>query len=187
MMRTILIALFLIGPAYGQTVYFNPVPNQLSQGALAKSADVNGNFASLVTDGNAAKTTIQNAISGMPVGAGLPSGAVLMFDVANCPPGFRVADGGGGSPDVRGLFIRGFDNGAGHDAGRTLGSYQADALANHSHGTGGASSFSLSGTVGGSGAAIGTGNAGGGVVGVQSGGLTETLPNAVVLLQCYKS
>ena len=31
-------------------------------------------------------------------------------------------------PDLRGLFIRGWDNGRGIDVGRTFGSYQEDAL-----------------------------------------------------------
>lgn len=36
-------------------------------------------------------------------------------------------------PDLRGEFIRGWDNGRGVDAGRTIGSYQGDAYLNHSH------------------------------------------------------
>lgn len=36
-------------------------------------------------------------------------------------------------PDLRGVFIRGWDNGAGIDTGRTLGSYQADDFKNHHH------------------------------------------------------
>ena len=36
-------------------------------------------------------------------------------------------------PDLRGEFIRGWDNGRGADAGRTLGSNQADAFRSHSH------------------------------------------------------
>lgn len=36
-------------------------------------------------------------------------------------------------PDLRGEFIRGWDNGRGVDAGRTLGSYQADDFKSHSH------------------------------------------------------
>lgn len=36
-------------------------------------------------------------------------------------------------PDMRGYFPRGFDDGAGVDAGRTLGSTQADAMLTHGH------------------------------------------------------
>ncbi|MFM0163813.1 tail fiber protein [Paraburkholderia sediminicola] len=36
-------------------------------------------------------------------------------------------------PDYRGEFLRGFDDGRGVDAGRTLGSFQADSFASHAH------------------------------------------------------
>jgi microcystin-dependent protein len=36
-------------------------------------------------------------------------------------------------PDLRGYFVRGFDNGRGIDTGRTLASTQADAFASHDH------------------------------------------------------
>ncbi len=36
-------------------------------------------------------------------------------------------------PDLRGEFIRGWDDGRGVDSGRSLGSYQADELKSHTH------------------------------------------------------
>jgi microcystin-dependent protein len=36
-------------------------------------------------------------------------------------------------PDLRGIFIRGLDNGRGLDTGRTIGSYQADEFKSHAH------------------------------------------------------
>ena len=39
-------------------------------------------------------------------------------------------------PDLRGEFIRGWDDGRGVDSGRTLGSYQSDAIQEHRHSTG---------------------------------------------------
>jgi len=38
-----------------------------------------------------------------------------------------------GLPDVRGEFIRGYDDGAGIDTGRVFGSYQADDIKSHKH------------------------------------------------------
>ena len=38
-------------------------------------------------------------------------------------------------PDLRGLFIRGLDDGAGIDSGRTIGSHQADGFQDHEHST----------------------------------------------------
>ena len=39
-----------------------------------------------------------------------------------------MADGSGGTVDLRGAFIRGVDAGRGLDPGRTIGSFQQDAL-----------------------------------------------------------
>jgi microcystin-dependent protein len=36
-------------------------------------------------------------------------------------------------PDLRGLFIRGWDHGVGRDSGRAFGSYQADTIGYHRH------------------------------------------------------
>jgi microcystin-dependent protein/arginine repressor len=36
-------------------------------------------------------------------------------------------------PDFRGVFLRGWDNGRGYDAGRAFGSYQEDSFASHTH------------------------------------------------------
>ena len=51
--------------------------------------------------------------------------------------GTRFGDGNGSTtfnlPDLRGEFIRGWDNGRGVDTGRTLGSWQSDAFKQHRH------------------------------------------------------
>lgn len=65
----------------------------------------------------------------------IPSGAVMYFNLSSCPSGWIVADGTNGTPDLRGEFIRGLDNGRGVDTGRTLGSWEADMLKNHTHST----------------------------------------------------
>lgn len=87
-------------------------------------------------------------------------GQLAYFPTASAPTGWLLANGaavsrttysalfavigttygvGDGSttfnvPDLRGEFIRGLDLSRGIDAGRTLGSLQTDALANHRHG-----------------------------------------------------
>ncbi|MEF2175323.1 MAG: hypothetical protein V3575_02525 [Candidatus Absconditabacteria bacterium] len=53
-----------------------------------------------------------------------PSGAVMAFNLATCPAGRKPADGTNGTPDLRGEFIRGLDNGRGVDVDRELGDYQ---------------------------------------------------------------
>lgn len=89
----------------------------------------------------------------------MPPGSVMAFAGAVAPTGFFLCQGqavsradyadlyavigdtygpGDGSttfnlPDLRGEFIRGFDDGKGVDAGRVLGSAQGDELGSHTH------------------------------------------------------
>ncbi|PWT78212.1 MAG: hypothetical protein C5B60_01490 [Chloroflexi bacterium] len=202
----VLLLLFWPPPVFAQTVYFNPIPTGSPPGTCAAgtacllvngpgqtalSATVDANYAQIVTDGNNAKTSIQNAINALPPGTSLPSGAVVAFDVVGCPSGFQAADGTKGSPDVRGLFIRGLDLGAGHDpdatGGRTLGSYQADAMLQHTHTVNAATTFVVANTQTGSSHIMDTsgGNASTGTIPASSG-ISETRPGAIVLTQCYK-
>ena len=90
---------------------------------------------------------------------GVPSGAVFCMAVASAPSGYLECNGaavsrttyaalfavigtqygtGNGSstfnlPDLRGEFIRGFDNGKGTDSGRSIGSSQSDQNKQHNH------------------------------------------------------
>tara|TARA_Y100000361_G_scaffold153769_1_gene176541 strand:- start:26 stop:1150 length:1125 start_codon:yes stop_codon:yes gene_type:complete len=90
---------------------------------------------------------------------GVPSGSVFCLAVATVPSGYLECDGqeisrttfaglfaiigitygaGNGSstfnvPDLRGEFVRGFDNGRGIDSGRTIGSTQGGAFESHDH------------------------------------------------------
>ncbi len=54
-------------------------------------------------------------------GSGIPGNAVVPFNQVSCPTGWVLADGSAGTPDLRGMFIRG----AGTNASRTMsnGSY----------------------------------------------------------------
>jgi microcystin-dependent protein len=93
------------------------------------------------------------------LGGGTPTGAIYAMGTSTVPTGFLECNGaavsrstyatlfstisttfgaGDGSstfnlPDLRGEFIRGWDNSRGVDSGRTLGSTQADELKAHTH------------------------------------------------------
>jgi len=40
-------------------------------------------------------------------GSSIPYGAIVPFHLASCPSGWNLADGSGGTPDLRGIFVRG--------------------------------------------------------------------------------
>lgn len=93
---------------------------------------------------------------------------------------FGVGDGSTtfNLPDVRGEFIRGWDDGRGVDSGRGIGTAQADALKAHTH-TGGVAA---------TGSTIGSPNPAiyGSSVATGSTGGTETRPRNIALLACIK-
>jgi hypothetical protein len=113
------------------TTYFNAMPNQLSNLTTAQSAQVNANYAQIVSDGNTGNTTILANIAGL--GTALPNGSIIAVNSGTCPPGWLPANGTQSTVDLRGVYIRGLDTGAGRDTGRVLASYQADAFKDHSH------------------------------------------------------
>ena len=78
----------------------------------------------------------------------LPVGVPIPYPSSTVPSGFLACDGSAfpstyttlatlypslKTPDLRGYFIRGWDNGAGIDSGRTLLSTQADSIVSHNH------------------------------------------------------
>jgi len=101
---------------------------------------------------------------------GVPAGSVFCMAVATVPSGYLECNGaaisrttfsalfavigtqygaGNGSstfnlPDLRGEFVRGFDNGKGTDNGRSIGSSQSDQNKNHTHTFSGSGSASHS-------------------------------------------
>ncbi len=113
------------------------------------------------TDGNAGEflQTDGSGVLSFSVVTGVPSGAVFCMAVATVPSGYLECNGqtvnrttyaalfavigtqygaGNGSttfevPDLRGEFIRGFDNGKGTDSGRSIGTSQAAAFGQHLH------------------------------------------------------
>lgn len=141
----------------------------------------------------------------------VPSGAVAAFARNTAPAGWLKANGaavsrstyaalfaaigttfgaGDGSttfnvPDLRGEFVRGWDDGKGTDSGRTFGSAQGQMLENHTHLQNAAN---VNQTVNGGSAVAVRGEATsqtGNVTGATAG--TETRPRNVALLLCIKT
>jgi hypothetical protein len=99
--------------------------------------------------------------STITVGGGIPAGAIVAYNRTSCPVGWTLADGSSGTPDLRGIFIRGsgtnsilkYANGSYFSS--VLGSYKNDSLQGHFHSFAG-----LVFTMSGSGTAYGLTNAG---------------------------
>ena len=107
-----------------------------------------------------AATNVKAAIDELVVGSSTPAGAVQYFAMATAPTGWLKANGaaisraaysslfaaigilygaGNGTttfniPNLRGEFIRGWDDGRGVDTGRVMGSPQLDQVQDHQHG-----------------------------------------------------
>jgi microcystin-dependent protein len=173
----------------------------------------------------ATKGYVDTQIAAIPAASDMtPAGTVIWTARTTAPIGYLKANGaavsrttyaalfsaigtvygaGNGSttfnlPDLRGEFIRGFDDGRGVDSGRAMGSNQAAAFASHTHSVtdpGHAhSSVTNAGTgggQGGGGADTGTrgtttGSATTGITIANTGG-TETRPRSIALLGCIKT
>jgi microcystin-dependent protein len=148
-----------------------------------------------------------------------PAGVIQYFALQTAPEGWLEANGavvsrsqyanlfaaisttfgvGDGSatfklPDLRGEFIRGFDNGRGVDTGRTLGSTQAEGTRAHAHpietnyndyyaGTGNGGPFRLTGNDG----TVATDGHSDFITSTMSSTGSETRPRNVALLACIK-
>lgn len=149
-----------------------------------------------------------------------PAGTVIFIAQAAVPVGYLKANGaavsrttysdlfaaisttfgaGNGTttfdlPDLRGEFLRGWDDGRGVDSGRARGSFQADAFQGHGHNI----TATETGGSGGSGAFTGTAGSAGGTVFnnrvldpvARSDGTprtaSETRPRNIALLACIK-
>mgnify|MGYP001163802335 CR=1 FL=1 len=137
-----------------------------------------------------------------------PAGSVIYHAANTAPTGFLKADGsavsrstyadlftaigttygaGDGSttflvPDLRGEFMRGWDDSRGIDSGRSFGSTQADELKSHQHNFMGKYAISS-----GNSSVGGVGGADYGTTGYTTNtGGTETRPRNIALLACIK-
>ncbi|WP_310650452.1 MULTISPECIES: tail fiber protein [unclassified Pseudomonas] len=144
------------------------------------------------------------------LGSAVPVGAVMAFPTGIVPPGFLELDGsvqtiatypdlatylgttynkgdeGTGNfrlPDSRGEFLRGWDHGRGVDAGRNVGTAQADMLKAHNHSISSTGNEMVQGNA--SGLAVTNWRASQGVTG--SAGGTETRPRNVAVMWCIKA
>ncbi len=79
--------------------------------------------------GTASSSTYLRGDSTWAAVSGIPSGAVMAFNLTSCPSGWSEYT------PARGRFIRGIDNGAGNDPDgtRAPGATQADVLGSHYH------------------------------------------------------
>lgn len=131
---------------------FNGVASMSSTKADKVGGATENNVASLTASGNLKD-------SGIPINQLVPSGAVQYFAMDTAPSGWLKADGsavsrstysslfsaigttfgsGDGSstfnlPDLRGEFLRGWDDGREIDDGRSFGSFQEDEIKSHTH------------------------------------------------------
>jgi microcystin-dependent protein len=138
--------------------------------------------------------------------AGVPTGALFWMAKSTPPTGYLECDGsaisrstyaalfaeisdehgvGDGSttfnlPDLRGEFVRGWDNGRGVDGSRAFGSAQADALDSHSH------TVTLGGSSGSGSIQANTASGNIGSAPTSSTGGTETRPRNIALLPVIK-
>lgn len=144
-----------------------------------------------------------------PATEAAPVGSIIYFPASTAPSGWLICNGqavsratyadlfatigttfgaGNGSttfnvPELRGEFIRGWDNGRGIDSGRTLGSAQSEAVGPHSH------SIPLT-TISGRNTSSGGGEViayAGATLNTGNGSGTETRPRNVAMLPCIKA
>ncbi|MBW8356720.1 MAG: phage tail protein [Pseudomonas sp.] len=141
----------------------------------------------------------------------LPVGAMVPFPKGTVPAGFLEADGsvhgaavypdlaaylgttfnkgdeGAGNfrlPESRGEFLRGWDHGRGIDAGRGLGSWQADELRSHTHPIGNQNTYGSGGSAG----PLHTGGKAGDLAQPTGpAGGAETRPRNLAVMWCIKA
>jgi microcystin-dependent protein len=208
------------------------VPGSMVTGTVANATTAaNGGVTSIVAGTGISVSSATGAVTVSSSVSGVPAGVVAWFAANSAPTGYIQANGaavsrstysalfsaigttfgaGDGSttfnvPDLRGYFVRGWDNGRGVDTSRTFGSNQAFAMQTHrhAHGTDGSSNggYAAVGYTDSTGYTIGSGNQSGGggysnnttstmmaqtAGGTVPTGASETRPVNIALLGCIK-
>eukprot|EP00916_Digyalum_oweni_P015414 GHVL01025229.1.p1 GENE.GHVL01025229.1~~GHVL01025229.1.p1 ORF type:complete len:521 (+),score=79.37 GHVL01025229.1:1483-3045(+) len=161
------------------------------------------------TFGTVTATSFEGDGSALTGVAGTPAGAVIYHAVNTPPTGFIKANGAslstttyadlfavigytfGGSgasfkvPDLRGEFIRAWDDARGVDSGRSFGSAQADEFKSHNHSLTGRSNAGSSGTLNEFGSDSDT-ESYSNTTSIGFSGGSETRPRNIALLACIK-
>lgn len=186
-MKRLFALLLFCSPASAQ--YFSSPPVVLPSGIVPDATSMMTDLNRIVSDGNTTFNALAASLAGLS-GSGVPSGAVAAFNLAACPAGWVLADGTGGTPDMRGVFPKII-------TAASLGAFQADQFIDHSHSILGSYTTSLTFTVGinhsnfGSGATfiLNGSEFGSTVDAVNSGAATgaESRPANVALRYCMKS
>jgi hypothetical protein len=108
----------------GEWVYCDTVVLTAGQAAVVK----------LGNDCEGGKNVIADAVRFLRTRSDIvPKGTIVAYWGSVAPPGWAICNGTNGTPDLRGMFLRGYDAGRGLDPGRALSSYQADAFTSHYH------------------------------------------------------
>ena len=185
---------------------FNSISSAVTSKADKVSSATTDNFAALDANGNL-KDSGKSPESVAP-----PPGSVTMYAASSAPSGWLECDGsnvnratfpnlfnaigitfgsGDGSttfglPDLRGEFVRGWDNGRGVDSGRSFGTSQSDEIKSHSHDQG-IGRASINGDGAQFDVAAYAGSAGSGVFDSEPFGGSETRPRNIALMYIIKT
>ena len=198
----------LKGAIFNDPTTYLPSASTSNQGvvALASTAEVSAG-----TDPNTAVTPKALKDSLPTLGLSVPAGSVIAFAGSTAPTGYLQADGsaisrttyvdlfaaigttygvGDGAttfnlPDLRGEFVRGWDDGRGADDGRGFGTFQTDELRSHAHTGPSGPAGSDANKTGGGQRTSDTGQYETNYFPVTAN--TETRPRNVALLYCIKS